>query len=54
MKQKKINRKKFIQITELTVKNTEICPAAYNIVEALKEKLLNNLDRKGKSKGKRS
>ncbi|MEE9348452.1 MAG: YkgJ family cysteine cluster protein [Flavobacteriaceae bacterium] len=48
------NRKKFIQLGELTVKNTEVCPAAYNIVEALKEKLLNNLDRKGKSKHKRT
>ena len=33
------NRKKFIQITELTMNNTEICPAAYNIVEALKKRL---------------
>ncbi|GGH02342.1 Fe-S oxidoreductase [Polaribacter pacificus] len=33
------NRKKFIQITDLTLQNTEICPAAYNIVEALKERL---------------
>ena len=33
------NRRKFIQITDLTIKNTEICPAAYNIVEALKLKL---------------
>ncbi|SDX30790.1 hypothetical protein SAMN05444411_104172 [Lutibacter oricola] len=33
------NRRKFIQIAELTIKNTEICPAAYNIVEALKVKL---------------
>lgn len=33
------NRKKFIQLANLTIKNTEICPAAYNIVEALKEKL---------------
>lgn len=47
------NRKKFIQLSELTVKNTEICPAAYNIVETLKEKLLENLDKKGKSKRKR-
>ncbi len=30
------NRKKFIQLTDLTLKNSEICPAAYNIVEALK------------------
>jgi len=33
------NRKKFIQITELTLNNTEICPAAYNIVETLKKRL---------------
>ena len=33
------NRKKFVKITDLTLKNTEICPATFNIVEALKEKL---------------
>ena len=33
------NRKKFAQITDLTLKNTEICPAVYNIVETLKSKL---------------
>ena len=33
------NRKKFIQITDLTLKNIEICPATYNIIEALKKKL---------------
>lgn len=33
------DRRKFIQIAALTIKNTEICPAAYNIVEALKKKL---------------
>ena len=33
------NRKKFIQITDLTLENTTVCPAAYNIVEALKKKL---------------
>ncbi|WP_238988448.1 YkgJ family cysteine cluster protein [Aureibaculum marinum] len=33
------NRKKFIQLTHLTLKNTEICPATYNIIEKLKEKL---------------
>ena len=33
------NRRKFIQLTNLTMKNTEICPAVYNIVEALKKKL---------------
>ncbi len=30
------NRKKFLQLTDLTMTNSEICPAAYNIVEALK------------------
>ncbi len=33
------NRKKFIQLTNLTIKNTEICPATYRIVEELKKKL---------------
>lgn len=33
------NRKKFIQLTDLTLKNTEICPAVFNIVETLKSKL---------------
>ena len=33
------DRRKFIQITDITLKNTEICPAAYNIIEALKIKL---------------
>ena len=33
------NRKKFIQLTNLTLKNTEICPAVFNIVEELKKKL---------------
>lgn len=33
------DRRKFIQITELTVANTFVCPATYNIVEALKEKI---------------
>ena len=33
------NRRKFIQITDLTLKNTEICPATYNIIEALKKKI---------------
>jgi Fe-S-cluster containining protein len=32
------NRKKFIQLTGLTLKNTEICPAVFNIVEELKKK----------------
>lgn len=33
------NRRKFIQITDLTLTNTTICPAAYAIVEKLKEEL---------------
>jgi Fe-S-cluster containining protein len=32
------NRRKFIQITDLTIENTTICPATYNIVEALKKR----------------
>jgi len=33
------NRKKFIQLTNLTLKNTEVCPAVFNIVEKLKRSL---------------
>ena len=33
------NRRKFIGITDLTVANTAICPATYNIVEALKKRI---------------
>ncbi|QTD37501.1 YkgJ family cysteine cluster protein [Polaribacter batillariae] len=33
------NRKKFIGITDLTIANTAICPATYNIVENLKKVL---------------
>lgn len=33
------NRKKFQQISDLTLKNVTICPAAFNIVEAMKKKL---------------
>ena len=33
------NRKKFQQISDLTLKNLEICPAAFNIIEAMKLKL---------------
>ena len=33
------NRKKFVQLTHLTLKNLKICPAAFNIIEKLKEKL---------------
>ena len=36
------NRKKFYQINDLTLKNVAICPAAFNIVEAMKKQLLNN------------
>ena len=32
------DRKKFIQITDLTLNNTSICPAVYDIVEELKTK----------------
>lgn len=35
------NRKKFIQLANLTVNNTFVCPAVYNIVENLKERLAN-------------
>lgn len=31
------NRKKFQQISNLTLKNVAICPAAYNIVEMMKQ-----------------
>jgi Fe-S-cluster containining protein len=33
------NRKKFHQINQLTMKNIELCPAAFNIVEKMKEKI---------------
>lgn len=33
------DRKKFQQITHLTLKNVAICPAAYNIVEAMKKNM---------------
>ncbi|WP_150451073.1 YkgJ family cysteine cluster protein [Arenibacter lacus] len=33
------NRKKFHQISNLTLKNVVICPAAYNIVEEMKKRL---------------
>ncbi|WP_299224809.1 YkgJ family cysteine cluster protein [uncultured Psychroserpens sp.] len=33
------NRKKFQQISSLTLKNVAICPAAYNIVEAMKQRI---------------
>ena len=33
------DRKKFQQISDLTLKNVAICPAAYNIVKKIKKKL---------------
>ena len=33
------NRKKFYQINHLTLKNVEICPAAFEIVQLLEEKV---------------
>ena len=33
------DRKKFIQLADLTIKNTEICPAVYDIVEELKKEI---------------
>jgi len=33
------DRRKFIQIADLTIENTAICPATYNIVEALKKRI---------------
>ena len=33
------NRKKFLQISAITLKNMPICPAAYNIVESMKKRL---------------
>jgi Fe-S-cluster containining protein len=33
------NRKKFQQITDLTLNNLAICPAAFNIVEEMKKKI---------------
>ena len=33
------DRKKFQQITDITLKNIPICPAAFNIVEEMKKKL---------------
>jgi uncharacterized protein len=34
------NRKKFQKISDLTLKNIAICPAAFNIVEEMKKKIL--------------
>ena len=35
------DRKKFHQISQLTLKNVAICPATFNIVETMKKKLPN-------------
>ena len=32
------NRKRFIQISQLTIQNTSVCPAVFEIVEQLKER----------------
>lgn len=40
------NRRKFIQLANLTIKNTEICPAVYDIVEELKKELVVQVGRK--------
>ena len=36
------DRKKFYQINDLTLKNVAICPAAFNIVEAMKKRMQNS------------
>lgn len=33
------DRKKFIQLTDLTLKNTAVCPAVFNMVEELKKRI---------------
>ena len=33
------DRRRFIQLADLTLKNTEICPAVFKIIESLKKKL---------------
>ncbi len=40
------NRRKFIQITDLTIENTSICPATFNIVEALKKRIPFDMSKK--------
>jgi len=40
------NRRKFIQITDFTIENTFICPATFNILEALKKQLPLDLNKK--------
>jgi hypothetical protein len=34
------DRKKFQQITDLTLKNVAVCPAAFNIVEEMKKRIM--------------
>lgn len=41
------NRKKFAQISDLAIKNTEICPATYRILEELKKRLPQSGSHKG-------
>jgi Fe-S-cluster containining protein len=36
------DRKKFQQISDLTLKNVAMCPAAFNIVEAMKKRINNS------------
>ncbi len=40
------NRRKFVQLANLTIKNTEICPAVYDIVEELKKEIKVQVGRK--------
>ena len=40
------NRRKFAQITDLTIANSFICPATFNILEALKKQLLLDFNNK--------
>lgn len=40
------NRRKFIQIANLTIENTAICPATFKIVEALKQRIPFDMSKK--------
>jgi len=44
-------RRKFIQLAPLTIKNTEICPAVYDIVEGLKKEIKIQVGQKIKGEG---
>ncbi len=44
------NRRKFIQLTDLTIANTAICPATFSIVEALKKQFPFKPNKKVKKK----